>query len=98
MSFTRTGIYLAILAVSTLVVVTPIYAAKAQANADIVAAITKIEADQVKTDLAGNKSWSEKYLADDWMGCDSGGKWYSKADILKMLADTKNNNYKSEKM
>jgi len=49
-------------------------------------------------DLAGDKSWTEKLLADDWMGCDSNGKWYTKADILKMVADTKNNKFNSEKV
>src|SRR5207248_10289626 len=42
--------------------------------------------------------WAEKYLADDWMGADSNGKWFTKADVLKMLADPKNNKYTSEKI
>jgi len=95
MQLIKTGTFLAIIA---LVVVAPVYAAKAQTNADIVAAITKIENDAVKADLAGDKSWSEKYLADDFTSCDSSGKWYNKAEVVKMMADTKNNNYKSEKM
>jgi hypothetical protein len=94
MSLAKAGMYLSILALA----VVPVYALKVQANADVVAAITKLENDQVKADLAQDKSWSEKYLADDWMGCDSSGKWYSKPEVLKMLADAKNNNYKSEKV
>ncbi len=94
MSLAKAGMYLSILALAA----APVYALKVQANADVVAAITKLENDQVKADLAQDKSWSEKYLADDWMGCDSGGKWYTKADVLKMFADPKNNNYKSEKV
>jgi hypothetical protein len=94
MSLTKAGLYLSILALA----VAPAYALKVQGNADVAAAITKLENDQVKADLAGDKAWSEKYLADDWMGCDSSGKWYTKPDAMKMLADPKNNNYKSEKI
>jgi hypothetical protein len=86
--------YVSILALA----VAPVYALRVQANADVVAAITKLENDAVKADLAGDKAWSEKYLADDWMGCDSSGKWFTKPEVLKMMADTKNNNYKSEKL
>jgi hypothetical protein len=32
------------------------------------------------------------------MACDSEGKWYTKAEALKLMADTKNNNFKSEKL
>jgi hypothetical protein len=94
MSPTKAGMYLSILALA----VAPVYALRAQGNADVVSAITKLENDQVKADLAQDKTWSEKYLTDDWMGCDSSGKWYSKPEVLKMLADPKNNNYKSEKI
>jgi hypothetical protein len=94
MRFAKAGFYVSILALA----VAPVYALKVQANADVVAAITKLENDGVKADLAGDKSWSEKYLADDWMGCDSSGRWFTKADLLKMMADPKNNNYKSEKI
>jgi hypothetical protein len=65
-------------------------------TAQIVAGVTKMENDGVKADLAGDKSWTEKNLADNWMGCDSSGKWFTKADLLKMIADTTNNSYKSE--
>jgi hypothetical protein len=94
MSLTKAGMYVSILALA----VAPVYALRVQANADVVAAITKLENDAVKADLAGDKAWSEKYLADDWMGCDSSGKWFTKPEVLKMMADTKNNNYKSEKL
>lgn len=71
------------------------------ANAEVVAAIVKIENDSIKADLAGDTSWAEKYLADDWMGCDSSGKWFTKTDVLTMLtvmATTQNNKYASEKI
>jgi hypothetical protein len=69
-----------------------------QSSGDAVAAITKLENDSVKADLAGDRSWTEKFLADDWMGCDSNGKWFTKAEVLKMVADIKNNKYNSEKI
>ena len=93
MQIIRTGI---VLAITALAAAAPVYAAQAKTGASIVAAITKLENDGVKADLAGDKSWSEKYLADNWMGCDSSGKWFTKADLLKMIADTTNNSYKSE--
>jgi hypothetical protein len=80
------------------VVFIPLQSAHAQSSSDTVAAITKLENDSVKADLAADTSWTEKFLADDWMGCDSEGKWYTKAEALKLMADTKNNNFKSEKL
>lgn len=80
------------------IVFIPLESAHAQSSSDTVAAITKLENDSVKADLAADTSWTEKFLADDWMGCDSEGKWYTKAEALKLMADTKNNNFKSEKL
>ena len=71
---------------------------RAQSASDTVAAITKLENDSVKADLAADTSWAEKFLADDWMGCDSRGRWYTKAESLKEMADTKNNKVASEKV
>ena len=67
-------------------------------NADVVAAITKLENDAVKTDLAGDKTFYEKALADDWTGGDSGGSWFTKAEMLKLMADTEHNKTNSEKI
>jgi hypothetical protein len=65
---------------------------------DAVAAVTQLENDAVKADLSGDKAFSEKYLASDWIGCDSSGTWFTKADVLKMLADPQKNKYNSEKI
>jgi len=67
-------------------------------STDTVAAITKIENDAVKADLANDKAFYEKYFAEDWTGGDSGGKFYTKADVLKMADDPKNNKTNSEKI
>jgi uncharacterized protein DUF4440 len=71
---------------------------KAAAADDAVAAVTKLENDAVKADLAGDKSFSEKNLASDWTGGDSSGEFFTKADVLKMLDDAKNNKTNSEKI
>jgi uncharacterized protein DUF4440 len=65
-------------------------------NADAVAAITKLENDSVKADLAGDSAFYQKVLAEDWTGGDSDGMWFTKADAMKMMADTQHNNTKSE--
>ncbi len=65
-------------------------------KASAVAAITKIENDGVKADLANDKTLSEKILAEDWSGADSDGTWYTKADVLKMFADPANNKTNAE--
>jgi hypothetical protein len=67
-------------------------------NSDGVAAVTKLENDGVKADLANDKAFYEKVLADDWTGGDSGGNWFTKADILKMMDDPEHNKTNSEKI
>lgn len=70
--------------------------AQTGANADTVAAITKLENDGVKADLASDATFYQKVLAENWTGADSDGTWYSKADAMKMMADTQHNNTKTE--
>ena len=66
-------------ALAAFVVMVPITVIRAQSG-DVATAITKLENDGVKADLAGDtKSFTEKYVADDWVGCDSSGKWYHQA-------------------
>jgi len=87
-----------IYAVLTVVGLIPLQSIRAQSTGDTVAAITKLENDSVKADLAADTSWEEKFLADDWMGCDSRGSLHTKAESLKDMADTKNNKFNSEKL
>jgi hypothetical protein len=65
-------------------------------NADAVAAVSKLENDGVKADLAGDKAFYQKVLAEDWTGGDSEGTFYSKADLIKMMTDTEHNKTNSE--
>jgi len=67
-------------------------------NSDAVAAVTKLENDTVKADLANDKTFYEKVLADDWTGGDSGGTWFTKAEVLKMMDDPEHNKTNSEKI
>lgn len=70
--------------------------AQSGAKADAVAAVTKLENDGVKADLTNDSAFYQKVLAEDWTGGDSEGTWFSKAEVLKMAADTKNNKTNSE--
>lgn len=72
--------------------------AQTGSNASVVAAITKIENDAITADLANDKTFSEKILADDWTGGDSDGSWYTKAEVLKQFDDPANNKTNSEKI
>jgi ketosteroid isomerase-like protein len=67
-------------------------------RADDVAAITNLENDGVKADLAGDAAFYQKVLAEDWTRSDSDGTYYTKADLLKLMADTKNIKTNSEKL
>jgi ketosteroid isomerase-like protein len=58
---------------------------------DAVAAITKLYNDSVKADLAGDSSFYQNWLADDWTGGTSRGTWDTKQSILADMKDTKNN-------
>ena len=60
-------------------------------DSDAIAAITKLENDAVKADLAGDASFYQNYLADDWTGGSSRGTWDTKQSLLADMKDTKNN-------
>jgi len=83
-----------------LVVLAAMSLAKAQTGgkSDAVAAVTKLENDAVKADLANDKTFFEKVLADDWTGGDSEGTWYTKAEVLKLMGDPEHNKTNSEKL
>jgi uncharacterized protein (TIGR02246 family) len=61
-----------------------------------VAAITKIENDIVKADLASDASFYANLVADDWTGGSSRGTWDTKDSLLADMKDTKNNKTNSE--
>jgi len=72
--------------------------AQTGANADVLTAISNLENDGVKADLAGDPDFYQKVLAEDWTRGDSDGTYYTKAELLKLMADTKNIKTNSEKL
>jgi hypothetical protein len=72
--------------------------ARTGAETDAVTAISNLENDSVKADLAGDPAFYQKVLAEDWTRGDSDGTLYTKAELLKLMADTKNFKTNSEKL
>ena len=64
----------------------------------MVTAISNLENDCVKADLASDPTFYQKVLAEDWTRGDSDGTYYTKAELLKLMADTKNIKTNSEKL
>ena len=71
---------------------------KKQSDAEVVAAITQMENDSVKADLAGDSSFMEKNYADNFTGGFSGGRWETKESLLADAKDTANNKMTSEQI
>jgi hypothetical protein len=57
-----------------------------------------LENDAVKADLAGDSGFYQKTLAEDWTRGDSDGTFYTKADLLGLMADKNNIKTNSEKL
>jgi hypothetical protein len=72
--------------------------AQTRTKADVVTVISNFENDAVKADLAGDSDFYEKALAEDWTRGDSDGTYYTKAELLKLMADTNNIKTNSEKL
>jgi hypothetical protein len=61
--------------------------AQAGAKADVVTAISNLENDGVKADLVGDPAFYRKFLVEDWTRADSDGTYYTKAELLKLMAE-----------
>ena len=72
--------------------------AQTGAKVDVATTISNLENDGVKADLAGDPAFYQKVLAEDWTRGDSDGTYYTKAELLKLMADTKNIKTNSEKL
>ena len=72
--------------------------AQTGALADVVTTISDLEHGAVKADLAGDTTFYKKVLAEDWTRGDSDGTYYTKAELLKLMADTKRIKTNSEKL
>jgi ketosteroid isomerase-like protein len=71
--------------------------AQSSANADV-AAITALENGFVKADLANDKAYFQKTIADDATAGGATGVWYTKAMFMKMMDDPKNNKTNHEEI
>jgi ketosteroid isomerase-like protein len=67
-------------------------------NDSAVAAITKLENDAVKADLANDATFYEQNLSDNWTGGTSRGTWDTKQSMLADMKDTENNRMNSEQI
>jgi hypothetical protein len=72
--------------------------AQTETNAEVVTAITSLENEAVKADLAGDPAFYKEVLTDDWTRGDSDGTFYTKTDILELMADPGNLKTNSEKL
>jgi hypothetical protein len=84
--------------VIALLTVLSVTQAQTGAKADVVTAISNLENDGVKADLAGDPAFYGEVLAEDWTRGDSDGTYYTKAQLLKLMADTNNIKTNSEKL
>jgi lipopolysaccharide export system protein LptA len=72
--------------------------AQTTVTTDAVTAISNLENDGVKADLAGDPEFYQKVLADDWTRGDSDGTYYTKADLLNLMGDKNSIKTNSEKL
>ena len=66
--------------------------AQTATNADVTA-VSNLEKDAVKADLAGDRGFYQSVLAEDWTRGDSDGTYFTKATLLNLMAD--NNSIKT---
>lgn len=76
----------------------PVASLGQDANSNPQAAITQMENNAVKADLAGDASFYQQNLSDDWTGGTSRGTWENKQNLLTDMKDTKNNKVNSEQI
>lgn len=66
--------------------------AQTATNADVTA-VSNLEKDAVKADLAGDPGFYQRVLAENWTRGDSDGTYFTKATLLNLMAD--NNSIKT---
>jgi hypothetical protein len=52
----------------------------------VVTAVSRLENNAVKADLAGDASFYQKVLTEDWTRGDSDGTFYTKAQVMKLMS------------
>jgi hypothetical protein len=83
-----TGLFCTVIALALAI---PVTAAPKQDGKSIEQAITKMETDNVKADVAGDPSWMQREMSDDYTMGTSWGAFENKAELVKDAADTANN-------
>ena len=98
MHFTKSTLVVLSLALATTAFSVLAFGKKAGSTPDksAVAAITQMENDSVKADIAGDPSYVEKNYADNFSGGSSWGNWETKQSILADMKDNKSNKTNSE--
>jgi ketosteroid isomerase-like protein len=72
--------------------------AQTATEAGAAAAVSNLENDAVRADLAGDSAFYRKVLAEDWTRGDSDGTWYTKGEVLKLMADGQSFKTSSEQL
>ena len=83
-----TSVFCAALAIALMA---PAAMAKKPESKSVAAAITQLEMESAKANLAGDSAWTKRHMADNYTGGTSWGAWQTKQEILDNFADTKNN-------
>lgn len=65
-------------------------------DSDGTAAVAELEQQAVKADLATDRSFYEKHLADNWTAGNSFGEWETKASLLQDMSDRQHHRIDSE--
>ena len=88
------------LALTVTAVAPPLDSAQGQkaTDSDAVAAITKLENQAIKAQLANDAAFFEKFLATDFTGGTSFGTWDTKSSMLADMKDAKNNKTNSQNL
>ena len=97
MSATTSALWISLLGIALLAGLS-VTRAQTMAQTDIVTAISNLENDAVKADLAGDADFYQKVLAEDWTRGDSDGTYFTKAVLLNLMADTKSIKTNSEQI
>src|SRR5271170_3057229 len=67
-------------------------------TADVVTAISNLENEAVKADLANDAGFYQKILAEDWTRGDSDGTYFTKAVLVSLMSDKKSIQTNSENL
>jgi hypothetical protein len=89
------GVFCTVFAVALM---SPAATGKKLDSKGIEAAITQMETDNIKADLAGDSSWMSSEMAGDYTMGTSWGAFETKAELVKDAADTANNKTNKREM